>query len=396
MRSIVREFVVGAVIAGGRRKRIAKPLLFSTLFLLIPLAVPAPSAPSGAASDPWEPQPYEGPELDAGSSRTQTPKKVLEATKLIKEGKKYSLGHVYDSVMPTFPGQTWVMEMKPPTQAGRQTFNVEYFHGEVGQNGTQFDALGHFGIQPSEGLPDPLYDPSLLKTLYHGRLTGQQVHGPTGLQRLGVEHIKPFFTRGILIDIKHYFYPNESFAPDDETTILENVLTPQNPEKPEITMDMVRKALAVQEMSEDDIQEGDVVLFRTGWEVNWDEGTPVYYAGAPGLPGKTPGIGLEVAKWLASKRVACVGADNWGVSAAPSKVSGDGIPETILEPVHNELLVKHGIPHQESMHLSELAKDAAAQNAKGLGRDAYTFAYIYVPVPIAGASGSPGIPLAVK
>jgi hypothetical protein len=92
-------------------------------------------------------------------------------------------------------------------------------------------------------------------------------------------------------------------------------------------------------------------------------------------------IGLEVAKWLASKKVACVGADNWGVEVYPNPNPPPGVPS----PVNSELIVKNGIPHQESMVLSELAKDAAMENDVGPGRDAYTFAYIFVPVPVKGA-----------
>ena len=323
------------------------------------------------AAEPYDPMPQKspwGPFDEAGASNTQTAKKVLEATKLIKTGKKYSLGHEYHLGMPLFPGNSWLMELKPPTPVERHVSNIEYFQGEIGQNGTQFDALGHFGLQP-EGALTPL------EALYYNRFTGAELFGLTGLNRLGVENMKPFFTRGVLLDVARYVFGGLTLPPGTE-----------------ITLAMVQKTLAAQEMSEADIREGDVELFRTGWEENWGKGTLVYYAGAPGIPGAVPGIGLEVAKWLASKKVACVGADNWGVGVAPNPDAPEGVPE----PVHNELLVKNGIPHQESMRLSELAADAAAENLVGPGRDAYTFAYIFVPVPVRGASGSPGAPLAVK
>jgi hypothetical protein len=43
---------------------------------------------------------------------------------------------------------------------------------------------------------------------------------------------------------------------------------------------------------------------------HWGEGTLGYYKGYPGVLGGAPGLGLAAAQWLASKRVACVGADN--------------------------------------------------------------------------------------
>jgi hypothetical protein len=117
------------------------------------------------AEEPYKAEPLEsalwGKLDEAGNTNTQTSKKLLEATKLIRKGKKYMLGHDYEMGMPSFPGNSWVMEMKPPTPLGRHVGNIEYFHGEIGQNGTQLDALGHFGIKPDDG------DPNIQNTLYY-------------------------------------------------------------------------------------------------------------------------------------------------------------------------------------------------------------------------------------
>jgi hypothetical protein len=51
---------------------------------------------------------------------------------------------------------------------------------------------------------------------------------------------------------------------------------------------------------------------------------------------------------------------------------------------HAFLQTRHGIVNQENLKLSELAK-------KGV----YVFAYIYTPVPVTGATGSIGSPIAV-
>lgn len=325
-----------------------------------------------AAYDPEPPVSRWGRGDEAGSSNTQTPAKVLQAVKLIKKGKKYPLGHVYEPTMPLFPGNTHALELKTPVSIARQTGNFDFYHGDIGQNGTQFDALGHFGLQP-EG------DPDFADAFFYNRFRGSEIFSPTGLVHLGVEKIKPFFTRGILLDVMRYANGGATLAPGQE-----------------ITLEMVRATLAAQGMTEAQITEGDVVLFVTGWEEKWGQGTLAYYAGAPGIPGATPGIGLEVARWLAAKKVACVGADNWGVEVVPNLNSPPGIPF----PVHNELLVRNGIPHQESMSLAALAADLAGELAATRSADearrVYTFAYIYTPVPLKGATGSPGAPLAVR
>ena len=70
------------------------------------------------------------------------------------------------------------------------------------------------------------------------------------MEALGVEHTKPFITRGILVDIAGY-KGVPTLAPDYEVT-LEDVLG----------------ALERQGMSEDTIEQGDAVLFHYGWSVN--------------------------------------------------------------------------------------------------------------------------------
>lgn len=54
-------------------------------------------------------------------------------------------------------------------------------------------------------------------------------------------------------------------------------------------------------------------------------------------------------------------------------------------PVHQELLTRNGIFNHENLDLSELARDRI-----------WEFAYIFVPVPLKGATGSPGSPIAVR
>ncbi len=71
--------------------------------------------------------------------------------------------------------------------------------------------------------------------------------GPDGLRHLGVEKVKPFVTRGVLLDIKRYANGNQTMQPGQEVTLA-----------------MVRQTLAAQRMREYDIREGDVVLFVHG------------------------------------------------------------------------------------------------------------------------------------
>ena len=329
------------------------------------------SASAAQAYNPYpEPSPW-GPGDEAGQSNTQTPAKVLEARKLIKLGKVYDLGHDYTPSMPMFPGNAGLkQERKPEQRLARQVVNTELLHGELTQMGTQFDALGHFAVLApgSDALTD---------ALYYNRFTGAQVLGPEGLRHLGVEKVKPFVTRGVLLDIRRYATGGQTMEPGQEGTLA-----------------MVRKTLAAQRMKETDIGEGDVVLFVTGWEEKWGSPDNGFYI-TPGLGLAAPGLGLEVSIWLASRKVACVGADNWGLEVAPPRPPTT--PE-VLFPVHHHLLVKSGIFMHEALKLSELANDLAREHARSpnAGRGSHEFFYVYNPVSIKGASGAPGAPLVIR
>ena len=76
--------------------------------------------------------------------------------------------------------------------------------------------------------------------------------------------------------------------------------------------------------------------------------------------------------------VAVVGSDTWPLEVVPNPNAN------LAFPVHQELIVKNGIFIHENLASERLAEAGV-----------YDFAYIYAPVPIVGATGSPGAPLAV-
>lgn len=324
--------------------------------------------PAVGSAQPYDPVPGPsrfGPDDQAGASNTQGPDKVKEAQKLIKHGIVLQLGHVYEEGMPQFPGtHPWMLSALDPIFVTAQQFSTgEILQGpiEIGQLGTQLDTLGHFGYLPPGSV-------SFADALFYNQNTGADIRPPglpnKGLARLGVENIKPYFTRGILLDVARYANNGQRLVAGQEITVA-----------------MLLQTLAAEKLKPEDIGEGDAVLIRTGHEELW--GAPNYYLDFyPGL-GVTlaaPGLGLPAAIWLADKKIGVIGSDNWGIDVLPNF----NAPPGLLAPVHHHFLVKSGIPMQESMHLKDLA-DA----------EVYEFAYIYSPMPMKGASGSPGIPLAV-
>src|SRR5262249_44190074 len=120
------------------------------------------------------------------------------------------------------------------------------------------------------------------------------------------------------------------------------------------------------------VEPGDVVLIHTGHGFWWMKDNKKYSDGEPG-------IGMAAAKWLTDKKVTMVGADTWAVEVAP--------PEAAAGPfaAHQWLPTRHGVYILENLDLGELARDKA-----------YQFAFVFSPLRLKGATGSPGNPIAIR
>jgi kynurenine formamidase len=305
------------------------------------------------AQGPWWPSKY-GPDDQAGASNTITPEKILEALALPRTGRTYELGHLYEASMPQYGERPYYLATVRRDTGVGLTF-TEYFTGFIGQMGTQFDALGH------QGRKVDMADGSSQAVFYNGfteqDLTGKN-RGQGGLEALGIEHMKPFITRGVLIDVAGY----------------KNVAS--LPAGYEVTLADVRAALARQGMSEADVSRGDAVLFNYGWAVNW--GNPSKYNDSYVGQGEnegSPGIYAEVARWLIAQDISLVGADSCCVEVRPSSGSDN---------VHHLMFLQNGIPLLENLDLRELANDGV-----------YEFLLLALPERIKGATGSPVRPIAV-
>jgi kynurenine formamidase len=302
---------------------------------------------------------------EAGQSNTQTDQKAKDAAKLIKTGRRWRLAHEYNAQMPTlpFPGLLgFQLGILGPIALGTTVAQEEQVHSEIGQVGTQMDTLGHMCfMQP--GTTDPLD-----ATCYGGNKV-RDVVTPTGLTKLGIEKIRPYFTRGFLLDVPRALNGGQRLAPGRPVTAA-----------------MIHATLAAQGQSLDMIEEGDVVLVRTGQEEFWDTNPVAFY-------GSTPGLDLSAAQLLASRCVGTIGADNWPVDVIP-KV--DNVPSGTDYPVHEQNLRIAGIPQIEALALSELADDLAAEFRHHPNGEAYQFAFVMNPMPMTGATGSPALPLALK
>ena len=156
---------------------------------------PAEAQTANPLGNQWWPSPW-GAQDQRGANNRMTPAKALEAAKLVKTGKVYQLGYVLEKGIPLFGERLDAHVVLPGTPTGgpfgkhHLYYHDELFVGEIGQIGSQFDGLGHIGMVAGDG-----------KIRYYNGLPQEEVGGAYGLKKLGVEHLKPFFTRGILLDV---------------------------------------------------------------------------------------------------------------------------------------------------------------------------------------------------
>ncbi len=291
----------------------------------------------------WWPSEW-GPDDQRGAANRLTPEKVIEAAQLIKTGKVYHVGQVYEKGMPlvgerhfklTIPG----LPSSDPVGKNQIVGNDEMFSGEIGQVGTQMDGLGHVGVHMKGD------------NYFYNGFKLSEFGSAYGLKKLGVENIGIFFTRGVLLDVAG-LKGVERLDPDYLITAAD-----------------LQDALDAAELK---IGTGDVVLIRTGHAQLWMKDNDTYNA-------SEPGIGMEAARWITDRKVSLIGADTWAIEKMPGEDPDREVP------VHQWTITRHGIYHLENMNLEELAADKA-----------YEFAFVFAPLPFKGATGSPGNPVAVR
>lgn len=291
---------------------------------------------------PWWPNVLWGANDEAGASNWITPEKIIKAVSLVKSGKTFELGHVYERGMPLTGQRSYNIFIPsfptyPPSGLGKIVFNDEYVTAEIGQVGTQFDGPGHPGKQMT------MADGSVTEVFYNGVPTAE-MRGPYGLEKLGVENVKPIITKGILIDLAAY---------KEQNTLPENY---------QVTLADVRNALAKENIKESDIEPGDALLFNIGWWRIWPDKKST--AAQPAY------VSDEVINWIISKKPCMIGSD----------ASMDG-PEFHL---HEDLILKNGIFNLEFMNFESLQSEKQ-----------YKFLFVFTPLRLKGATGSPGRPLAI-
>jgi kynurenine formamidase len=278
-----------------------------------------------------------GPNDRRGSMNLMTPERAKKAASMIRSGEIVELGHVLGPNMPFFGTRRFdvhqkVMFMNP--EANRRGSNEEIVVSEIGQVGTQFDMFPH------QTIGDEAYNCVKLPS----------ISGRGGFREMGVDTVGTIFTRGVLVDIAG----------------LKGV--PVLGDTYEITVSDIEQALQRQNTR---IEEGDAVIFHTGWGTLWGKENARYVRSCPGL-------GVAAAEWVVQRNPILMGADNWPVEVAPNP------DRNVSLPVHQIALVVNGVHLLENMKLDVLAQ-----------RREREFALMIQPLKVQGGSGSTVAPSAM-
>ncbi len=283
--------------------------------------------------------------------------------------KVYELSHLRSNDMPSSP---WApaMQYEYSSTAGVPNQSVAWHtgtkvSGKSGVQGTQMDAFGHWGYL------DEIWDGSgefpADKAKYYGGFSQAEVKpladGP--LQKLGIDKAPPIISSAVLLDAKSYLGKGDAMQAGQQIHGRD-----------------IEAMIATQGLSWRGILPGDVLYIYTGWSDNWEK--DFYYQGGPGLS-------IDAAKYLETRRVVLVALDNpftdainIGQFAGLAEPPLGTPPNVGGAPVHHHNLAKAGIHQIQNIALAEMVEDKV-----------WTSCTVILPIKVVGASGAPVSPIAI-
>jgi len=280
-----------------------------------------------------------GPNDQIGALNNISPKNVLAAAKLVKQGKSMRMGIETNSKTPAFPPRSFAITVLTPGQEyGRSlgdtktNYNDDIIAGWVGI-GSQLDGLGHIGIDG----------------VYFNCSKATDFVTASGLKKFGIETVPAIATRGVILDMVG--------------------LTGRDPVPEGTAFNRKEIEAAMARQKTPPIGRGDVVVFYTGWTKLIGKDDKRYGSVEPGL-------GVDGARYLASLGVAMVGSDTWGVEVIPFED-----PKKIFH-VHQILIPENGIMILENVNAEQAVKDGVYEGLFTLGPSRITGAVQAIINPI--------------
>ena len=277
-----------------------------------------------------KPSPF-GPDDQIGATNRITPAVTKAAAAEIQTGAVVPMAYDLVDGVPLF-GTRFTKTMLttfalvPGAEYGKNKLSyMEDTYLSQSHVGTHIDGMGHIGIQ------DCYYNQTPM-----GKFVTQN-----GLKKLGLENLKSFATRGVVLDMVKVFQEANKLKTNAacRTPCLDGgtVITPAD----------IQAALKMYDVT---LREGDAVFIHTGWGDLFKQ----FPAQNANYNNSEAGIGKAAAQWLADQKVVLVGADNWAVEVIPSEDAQEAFP------VHALLLTDNGIHIIENVRTDLIAAEAAS------------------------------------
>lgn len=328
----------------------------------------------------WAPTKWGAEDRAGSSNHTKNPENVQRALSVIKQFRVLTIGKYYDREIPAFGARGWQMSI-PGTPTGGPfgrnalTYHDELVTTEIGQIGTQFDGPGHIGVNTSKGI-----------FMYNGRMAFDSYqHGAggrvLGMGPLGVEHVAEngFVCRAVVLDAVAYRKSQGKLSASAEMLPI--------PTKAGdigiVTADDINGMVAAEGLAP--IQAGDCVFLHTGQGNVWANDryksmNSEQRAAARAIWNKgEPGYGISACRLFGKLDIALTGGDTSANDAQPG-----GEEEGMAVPCHTENQTRLGLWNLENVDTNSLVAAGVKE-----------FAFIWAPLRIIGATGSPANPVAI-
>ena len=302
------------------------------LSLLPLLGLSAPALAQADCKSVVAPSPF-GPDDQTGATNRVTPQVTKAAAAEIQTGVVTPMANNLVDGVPLFGTRftktilTAVSTM-PGAEYGKNKLSyMEDTYLSQSHVGTHIDGMGHIGIQ------DCYYNQTPM-----GKYVTQNY-----LKRLGIENMKSFATRGVIIDAVKVFQAAGKLKPNAAC---------KNPCLDAGTVITEADLQAGLKMYNVTLREADAVFINTGWGDLFQQ----FPAQNATYNGGEPGISKSAATWLATQKVIVVGADTWAVEVIPGEDTTEAFP------VHKTLLTDNGIHIIENARTDLIAAKAAQDN----------------------------------
>jgi kynurenine formamidase len=306
-----------------RKSLIVVPVMLAALVASVPAALAQSDCSKIVPASPW------GPNDQTGATNRVTPAVTKAAAAEIQEGKVVVMSYPLADGVPLFGTRftktiLTAVTLAPGAAIGEnQLTYMEDTWLSQSHVGTHLDGMGHIGR----------------KDCYYNQTPMGKFITQNNMTKLGLEHLKSFATRGVLVDMVKVYQQAGKLKPNaackkpciDKGTV--------------ITKADLEAGLKMYNVT---LREGDIVTIHTGWGDLFEQypaQNALYNSGEPGL-------GKEAANWLVSQKIVAVGSDTWAVEVIP----GENPKEAFI--VHNILLTDSGIHIMENVRTDLMAAEA--------------------------------------